>query len=286
MSTHVSVETYDTGKSPVWCPGCGNFGILLALRKALAELGLKPEEVVIVTGIGCHGRISDYVRANAFHTIHGRVLPLATGIKLANPSLTVIGHAGDGDAYAIGLGHLPHAARRNIDITYIVHNNMVFGLTTGQVTPTTPRGVKTRSTPLGNPEQPLNPILLALASGATFVARGFSAEIDHLKELIKAGILHRGFAFIDVLQPCVTFYNTYKVLREKVYKLEEAGHDPSDFEKALKLATQQDDKIPIGLFYKTDAPTLEDAFPHAMSPPPALREPTPVDLSRILRRFA
>ncbi len=281
----MSIEVYDTGRRPVWCPGCGNYGILLALRKALAELKLKPEEVVIVTGIGCHGRISDYMRTNAFHTIHGRVLPLATGIKLANPELTVIGHAGDGDAYAIGLGHLPHAARRNIDITFIVHNNMVFGLTTGQVTPTTPRGVKTKSTPFGNPEQPLNPILLALASGATFVARGFSGEIEHLKELIKAGIQHRGFAFIDVLQPCVTFFNTYQMLRERVYKLEEAGHDPSDFEGALKLAMLQDGRIPIGIFYKTQAPTLEEAFSHAMNPPPARRIPKPVDLSRVLKRF-
>ncbi|QOJ79444.1 2-oxoacid:ferredoxin oxidoreductase subunit beta [Infirmifilum lucidum] len=281
----MSIEVYDTGRRPVWCPGCGNFGILLALRKALAELKLKPEEVVIVTGIGCHGRMSDYMRTNAFHTIHGRVLPLATGIKLANPELTVIGHAGDGDAYAIGLGHLPHAARRNVDLTFIVHNNMVFGLTTGQVTPTTPRGVKTKSTPFGNPEQPLNPVLLALASGATFVARGFSGDVEHLKELIKAGIQHKGFAFIDVLQPCVTFFNTYQMLREKVYKLEEAGHDPSDLESALRLAMLQDGRIPIGIFYKTQAPTFEEAFSHAMNPPPARRTPKPVDLSRALKRF-
>ena len=281
----MSIEKFDTGKKPVWCPGCGNYGILLALRKALVELNLQPEEVVIVTGIGCHGRISDYMRTNAFHTIHGRVLPLATGIKLANPKLTVIGHSGDGDAYAIGLGHLPHAARRNVDITLIVHDNMIFGLTTGQVTPTTPRGVKTKSTPFGNPERPLNPVLLALASGATFVARGFSAEIDHLKELIKEGIKHRGFAFIDVLQPCVTFFNTYTTLREKVYKLEEAGHDPSNFGEALRLAMEAGEKIPIGVFYKKDEPTLEDAFTHAMSPPPAERNPIEVDLSSILMRF-
>ncbi|MEZ0346089.1 MAG: thiamine pyrophosphate-dependent enzyme [Infirmifilum sp.] len=281
----MGIELYEVPRRPVWCPGCGNYGILLALRKALAELKLQPEDVVIVTGIGCHGRISDYMRTNGFHTIHGRVLPVATGIKLANPKLTVIGHSGDGDAYAIGLGHLPHAARRNVDITLIVHNNMIFGLTTGQVTPTTPKGVKTRSTPFGNPENPLNPILLALASGATFVARGFSAEIDHLKELIKAGISHRGFAFIDVLQPCVTFFNTYSALRQKIYKLEEAGHDPSNFEAAMRLAMQQDDKIPIGLFYRREAPTLEDEFTHAMNPPPAQRTPQPVDISRALARF-
>ncbi|MGC9096136.1 MAG: thiamine pyrophosphate-dependent enzyme [Infirmifilum sp.] len=281
----MDITTYDSGRRPVWCPGCGNYGILLALRKALAELKLAPEEVVIVTGIGCHGRISDYMKTNAFHTIHGRVLPLATGIKLANPKLTVIAHSGDGDAYAIGMGHLPHTARRNIDITLIVHNNMVFGLTTGQVTPTTPIGVKTKSTPFGNFEKPINPLLLALASGATFVARGFSAEIDHLKEIIKEGISHRGFAFIDVLQPCVTFFNTYTVLRERVYKLEESGHDPSNLEEAFRLAMQNDKRIPIGVFYKREEPTLEDAFKHAMNPPPAERLPVKVDLSKALTRF-
>lgn len=275
-------RAFDTQRRPVWCPGCGNFAILSALRRALAELDLRPEDVVIVTGIGCHGRMSDYVRANAFHTIHGRTLPLATGIKLANPNLTVIAHAGDGDAYAIGLEHLPHAARRNVDITLIVHNNMVFGLTTGQVTPTTPQGVKTRSTPFGNPERPLNPLLLALASGATFVARGFSGEIEHLKELIKQGILHRGFAFIDVLQPCVTFFNTYQLFREKVFKID-GSHDSTNFEAALKLA-QLEDKLPIGVFYKVERPTLEDHFAHAMNPPPALRELRAPDLSRVLAR--
>ncbi|ABL78257.1 thiamine pyrophosphate-dependent enzyme [Thermofilum pendens] len=282
--TALDPAIYDTGKRPVWCPGCGNYGVLLALRKALAELELKPENVVIVTGIGCHGRISDYMKTNGFHTIHGRVLPLATGIKLANPNLTVIGHSGDGDAYAIGLGHLPHAARRNIDIKLIVHNNMVFGLTTGQVTPTTPLGVKTKSTPFGNPEHPLNPLLLALASGATFVARGFSGEVDHLKELIKRAILHKGFAFIDVLQPCVTFFNTYSILREKVYKLEETGHDVKSLEQAFRRAMETE-RIPIGVFYEVERPTLEEAFSHAMNPPPALRPLSPPDLTRLLSRF-
>ncbi len=277
-------RVFDTGRRPVWCPGCGNYGILIAVRRALAELGLRPEEVVVVTGIGCHGRMSDYLRVNAFHTIHGRVLPLATGIKLANPRLTVIGHAGDGDAYAIGLGHLPHAARRNVDITYIVHDNMIFGLTTGQVTPTTPLGVRTKSTPFGNPERPLNPLLLALASGATFVARGFSGEVEHLKELVKQGITHKGFAFIEVLQPCVTFFNTYKELKQKVYKLEDEGHDPTDFEAALRLA-QREDRLPIGVFYKVERPTFEEAFAHAMNPPPALRRLAPPDLSKLLERF-
>lgn len=279
----VDPSVFDTGRRPVWCPGCGNYSILLALRKALAELEVSPERVVIVTGIGCHGRISEYMKTNAFHTIHGRVLPLATGIKLANPNLLVIGHSGDGDAYAIGLGHLPHAARRNVDVKLIVHDNMVFGLTTGQVTPTTPLGLKTRSTPFGNFEQPLNPVLLALSSGATFVARGFSGEVEHLKEVFKGAIRHRGFAFVEVLQPCVTFFNTYNTLRRKIYKLEDAGHDPSDLEKAIKLSLETE-RIPIGIFYRTSRPTLEDAFIHAMNPPVALRQ-KPADTKKILERF-
>lgn len=279
------IRLFDTGRKPVWCPGCGNYGILLALRKALVELGLSPEEVVIVTGIGCHGRMSEYVRANTFHTIHGRVLPIATGIKLANPNLTVIGHSGDGDAYAIGLGHLPHAARRNVDITLIVHNNMVFGLTTGQATPTTPHGRKTRSTPYGNPEHPLNPLHLALASGATFVARGFSAEVDHLKNLIVRAVKHRGFSIVDVIQPCVTFFNTYTYFRDKVYKLEDTDYDPRDYKRAVELVTSDSEKIPIGVIYEASKPVFREEYSHAMNPPPALRTPSRVDLGKVLERF-
>ncbi len=277
-------EKFDTGRKPVWCPGCGNFGILVALRRALATLGLEPEEVALVTGIGCHGRMSSYVRVNTFHTIHGRVLPLATGIKLANPRLTVIGHSGDGDAYAIGLGHLPHAARRNIDITLIVHDNMVFGLTTGQATPTTPKGHVTRSTPYGNPDEPLNPLFLALASGATFVARGFSGDIPHLEELIVRAVRHKGFSFIDVIQPCATFYNIYGEVRRRIYKLEEAGHDTSSLEEAIRRSMEKE-RIPIGVFFETDKPVYRENFLHAMNPPPGERVPRPVDLSPVWRRF-
>ncbi len=277
-------EKFDTGRRPVWCPGCGNFGILVALRRALARLGLEPEEVVLVTGIGCHGRMSGYVRANTFHTIHGRVLPLATGIKLANPSLTVIGHSGDGDAYAIGLGHLPHAARRNIDVTLIVHDNMVFGLTTGQATPTTPKGRITRSTPYGNPEEPLNPLFLALASGATFVARGFSGDIAHLEELIVRAIRHEGFSFLDVIQPCATFFNIYREVRRRVYKLEDEGHDTRSLEAAIRKSLETE-RIPIGVFFETKKPPFRENFPHAMSPPPGQRVPRSVDLSHVWSRY-
>ncbi len=275
-------ETYSTGRRPVWCPGCGNYAILAAFKKALTRLGLEPWKVVVISGIGCHGRVTDYLRTNGFHTIHGRVLPLATGIKLANPELVVVGFSGDGDAYAIGLGHLPHAARRNVDVTLIVHNNMVFGLTTGQATPTTPLGVKTRSTPRGNVEPPLNPILLALASGATFVARGFTGDIEHLAWLFEQAIRHKGFAIVDVLQPCVTFYNTYQYFRERVYKLEDEGHDPGDYEAALKKALEWGDRIPIGVFYRVSKPTYEQLLLRQKEPPVKVE---PVDVTMFYELF-
>ncbi|MEM2217599.1 MAG: thiamine pyrophosphate-dependent enzyme, partial [Thermofilaceae archaeon] len=244
---------FDTGRRPVWCPGCGNYGILAALKLALTELGLNPENIVLVTGIGCHGRIAEYVTVNTFHTLHGRALPLATGVKLANPTLNVIVHSGDGDAYAIGVGHLVHAARRNVDLTLIVHNNMVFGLTAGQSSPTTPPGVKTKNAPRGQREPPLNSLFLALACGATFIARGFSDDVDHLKELIKRGVRHKGFALIDVLQPCSTFYDARQTLRQKIYKLE--GHGTSDFRAAMELVMESE-RIPIGVIYEVEKPTF------------------------------
>jgi len=283
--SQITLKSYDTGRKPVWCPGCGNFAILTAFKRALYELKIRPEKVVVVSGIGCHGRITGYVKTNSIHTIHGRVLPIATGIKLANHELLVFGFAGDGDAYAIGLGHLPHAARRNIDIKYVVHNNMVFGLTTGQVTPTTPVGVKTRSTPYGNVEQPLNPLALALASGATFVARGFSGDVNHLTYLFKEAIKHKGFAFIDVLQPCYTFYNTYSYFRERVYKLEEAGHDPTNLEEALKKAYEWNNRIPIGIFYKVKRPTFEELKDALRRGPLARRNIEDVDITGIYEVF-
>jgi len=275
------IKTLETPAKNTWCPGCGNFGILAALKAAISDLGLDNEEIVVVTGIGCHGKLSDYINTNSIHVIHGRVIPVAMGVKIANPRLTVIGHAGDGDAYAIGIGHLPHAARRNIDIIYIVHNNMVFGLTTGQVTPTSPRGLRTRSTPFGNPEEPMNPVLLALTSGATFVARGFSGNVRHLTYLMKEAIRHRGFAFIDVLQPCVTFYNTYKYLRERTYELETAGHDPSDYDQALRIALHSSkERIPIGIIYKVRKPMFLEAI--RFNKPLVDYDRSNVSLSRIL----
>ncbi|MEM3181271.1 MAG: thiamine pyrophosphate-dependent enzyme [Candidatus Micrarchaeaceae archaeon] len=254
---------YTSGVKPVWCPGCGDYGVEAAVLKALNDLGIDKSKIMIVSGIGCSSAMPHVFSTYGIHSLHGRVLPVATGAKLANDELTVIGTAGDGDAYGIGVAHLIHAARRNIDITYVVMNNEIYGLTTGQASPTSLIGAKTKSTPFGDIEEPVNPIALALSAGATYVARGFSGEPTHLAELIKQGILHKGFALIDVFSPCVTFnmLNTYDWFRQRVYKLE-AQHDTSNIASAFDKATEAErsdwSKIPIGIFYKANKPTYSE----------------------------
>jgi len=253
-----------TPATNTWCPGCGNFGILLCVKEAIVEAGLAQEEVVAVTGIGCHGKLTNYLNVNGFHVIHGRVLPVATGIKLANHDLTVIGFAGDGDAFNIGMGHFPHAARRNVDLVYVVHNNMIYGLTTGQVSPTSAQGMVTKTSPRGEWSRSINPLAQALVSGATFVARGFAGEPRHLRSLLVQAIKHRGFALVDVLQPCVSFnrVNTYDYFRERCYKLGEEGHDPGDWNKALAKAMEWGQRIPLGVFFKEEKPLFREGIPH------------------------
>lgn len=280
----VTFKDLSTPAKNTWCPGCGNFSILNAFKRAIVKLYLNPEKILIISGIGCHGKITDYINVNSIHVIHGRVLPVATGAKLANHELIVIGFAGDGDAYSIGLGHLPHAARRNIDILYIVHDNMVFGLTTGQATPTSPLGLKTRSTPFGVIENPLNPLALVIACGATFVARGYSGDINHLTWLIMEGLKHRGFAFIDVLQPCVTFYNTYQYFSKRVYRLEDVGWNPTNRLKAYKKTFEWGDKIPIGIFYKGREETLVERLPQ-LKEKPLIKHGLKTNISKILEKY-
>ncbi len=243
---------------PQWCPGCGDFGILMALKKALDSLGIEPHRTVIVSGIGCSGKFPHYIRTYGFEGIHGRGLAVATGIKLANPELEVISVFGDGDGYGIGGNHFIHAARRNIDIVGIGFNNEVYGLTTGQASPTTRIGLKTKTTPSGNFERPVNPIMLALGAGATFVARGFAGDIPHLSELIKKAIQHKGFGFIDVVQPCVTWFNTYDEMRKRLYRIE----DNTDFMKAVKYASEGLDggRMPAGVIYKEERETFEEMY--------------------------
>ncbi len=251
------------GKSeikPTWCPGCGDFGVIAAIEIAVKRLQLPSQNVVIVSGIGCSSNLPHFLSSYGFHGIHGRVLPVAEGIRWANHGLTVIGTGGDGDGFGIGAGHFVHAMRRNVDLTYVTMDNQIYGLTTGQASPTSSMGQKTKSTPTGVIENPIEPVALALASGATYIARGFSGDPKHLADLIANGIQHKGFSLVDVYSPCVTYnkLNTFDFFRQRVYKLESAGHDPTDPVAAWQRALEWGDKIPIGLFYKVDKPTYED----------------------------
>ena len=250
------ISEYKADVPPDWCPGCGDFGVLNALFHVSAELGLEPHRMLVVSGIGCSSNLPGFFRTYGVHSLHGRALPVATGAKLANHDMTVVVTGGDGDGYGIGLNHFVQAMRRNIDVTYIVMNNEVYGLTTGQVSPTSESGMKTKTTPHGNLEGMLNPMALALAAGCGFVARGFSGQPKHLLKLYQEGIEYPGFALIDVFSPCVTFnkQNTYDWFRKRVYKLDETGHDPTSFTGAMHAALEWGEKIPIGLFYRNPNP--------------------------------
>ena len=264
MNAKLLPSDFKSHVKPTWCPGCGDYGVNRALQIALSELGLEPHNVAIISGIGCSSNLPHFNKTYGFHSIHGRALAIATGVHLANPNIVTIAAGGDGDGYGIGGNHFVHACRRNLNITYIVMNNSIYGLTTGQASPTTPRGLTTKSTPKGYEihEDPVNPISLSLISGATFVARGFSGEGKHLAEIIKQAINHKGFAHVDVLSPCVTFQKniTYDFYKSKVYKLEEEGHDYTNFDLALHKSMERD-KIPIGVFYKINKPTYSDYEP-------------------------
>lgn len=232
-----------------WCPGCGNFGILGAFKKAIENEDLN--KLVITAGIGCHAKIVDYINVNSFYSLHGRALPAAEGIKLANPDLKVVAFTGDGDSLDEGISHLIHAAKRNSDITVILHNNRLFALTTGQFTAVSEQGFKGRSTPLGAPESPINPLELMLASNATFIARSYSGNIKHLEETMKKAMKHKGFSIVEVLEPCVSFLNTTKVYNENTYVLEDDHLDSKEeaFKKIKEWDYEGVSKIPLGVFY-------------------------------------
>lgn len=260
----LTVKDFKTKVDPDWCPGCGDFGVLIALKQALVELGLQPHQVMTVSGIGCSSNLPGYVNCYGMHTLHGRALAVATGAQMANHSLKIIATGGDGDGYGIGGNHFLHTMRRNVDLTYIVMDNQIYGLTTGQLSPTSVKGMKTKSTPFGSVENPINPIPLAIAAGATYVARGYTGQVKHLAELIKGGIEHKGFALIDAFSPCVTYNqeNTHDFFKQRTRKLEDMGHDPTDFNAAMDKAYMWGDTIPIGLFWKRDdLPSLDQLEP-------------------------
>ena len=270
-------DTYKGKVHPDWCPGCGDFSVLSALQTALFELGLKPHQVVVISGIGCSSNLPGFINTYGMHTLHGRSLAVGTGVKMGNHELKVICVGGDGDGYGIGGNHFLHTMRRNVDLTYIVMDNQIYGLTTGQTSPTSVKGMKTKSTPAGSVENPINPIPLAMVGGATYVARGFSGKQRHLADLLKGAIQHKGFALVDVFSPCVTYNkdNTYQWFNPRVKVLEDQSHDPTDFQNALLKGSLWGEEIPIGLFWKrADLPTLEDLEPvlHDGRGPMACRE--------------
>ncbi len=284
----VTSEDYSSEDPIAWCPGCGNFSILKALKKALVDMQQQPHELVIVSGIGQAPKTPHYLRCNCFNGLHGRTLPVATGIKLANHQLTVMALGGDGDGYGEGGNHFVHAMRRNINLTYLVHNNQVYGLTKGQASPTSEYGFVTKTTPRGAISPACNPILLAIASDCSFVARGFAGEVDHLANLIKEGIGHNGFALIDILQPCVSFnrVNTFKWYSDRVYKINgDLPYDASNRLNAFQKAQEWGDKIPIGVFYRNQRPTLEEQIPAIADQPLVTQKTAPQMFSELLEAF-
>lgn len=274
---------YLSGLPPVWCPGCGNYGILSALVEALGTLNLPTKEIALISGIGCASRLPYFVKAYGFHGIHGRTLSIAQGVKMANPALTVIAVAGDGDGLAIGGGHLPHVARNNVDVTYLLFNNAIYGMTKGQFSPTTFIAPVTTTSPFGLPGEPVNPSALATVYGATFVARGFSVKKEHLKDLIVLGIQHRGFSFIEVLTSCSSFnttdMNVARIIKTLALVPEE--HDSENRIEALRLAGDKE-KIYLGILHRSLRPTLDDRFQEIEQ---RAKEKTPGTLESFVKGF-
>jgi 2-oxoglutarate ferredoxin oxidoreductase subunit beta len=282
----VTVEDYGVYET-AWCPGCGNFSILEAVKKALAVSGLAPHQVLFVSGIGQAAKAPHYLKANVFNGLHGRALPAATGAKLANPGLKVVVESGDGCTYGEGGNHFLAALRRNIDLTLLVHNNQVYGLTKGQASPTSDVGFATKAQPGGVRAEPFNPIAAAVALRAGFVARGFSGMVDHLAELIRQALAHHGFSLVDVLQPCVSFnkVNTFAWYRERVTELP-PEHDPEDWEAALRASFAWGDEIPVGVFYRGRRPEYAEGVPALADGPLTEREFDGKQFSRIMEQFA
>lgn len=265
----IDLKAYESDFENKWCPGCGNFGILKAMKAALAALDIPQDQVLIVSGIGQASKTPHFLKCNAFHGLHGRALPLATGAKIANHDLTILVNMGDGDCYGEGGNHFLHAIRRNIDITLLAHNNKVYGLTKGQASPTSDPGMITKAQHYGVISESFNPLSVALALGASFVARGFSGDVEHLGQLIQEGIKHRGFSLIDILQPCVSFnhINTHKWYTDRAYDLGKEGYSPTDRMEAMVKSQEWGDRIPIGLFYKHEKPSFTDQIPTLQEEP-------------------
>lgn len=280
----VDIKDYESSYDNQWCPGCGNFGILAAMKAALVSLEILPKEVLIISGIGQAAKTPHFLKCNLFHGLHGRALPLATGAKMANHDLKIIVNSGDGDCYGEGGNHFMHAIRRNVDLTLLVHNNKTYGLTKGQASPTSDVGMITPLQPSGVISEPFNGPAVGLALGAGFVARGFSGHTEHLSKLIQKGIRHKGFSLIDILQPCVSFnhINTHDWYKKRVYELSEDDYTPDNLDQALNLARQWGDKIPIGVFYKKEIPAFSDRIETFKQGPLVSRKYDPKRLQALL----
>lgn len=277
----VTAKDFKGEVAPDWCPGCGDFGLLNCMMQALSELGLRPHEVMTVSGIGCSSNFPGFINTYGMHTLHGRSLPNAQGFKLANHEMTVIAVGGDGDGYGIGAGHLLHAMRRNVDMTYVVMNNSIYGLTTGQTSPTSGLGMKTKSTPFGNPESPLNPMTFALGGGCSFVSRAYTGNIKHMVSVLKEAIMHKGFSLVDTFSPCVTFnkINTHQYYKEKVKDINETGHDVTSLAAAFDEATKED-YIATGVLYRSPRSYYEESEKETYALGPLTKHKLGVDEKR------
>lgn len=281
------IEDFKSDDPIAWCPGCGNFGILNAWKKALVEMDLKPEEILMVSGIGQAAKLPHYLRCNTFNGLHGRTLPVATGAKIANHELVVVAEGGDGDGYAEGGNHFIHAMRRNLDIIYFVHNNQIYGLTKGQASPTSDERMVTGTTPEGNFVCPERPLSLAVASDCSFVARGYVGEREHLKDLMIKAVRNKGFSILEILQPCVSFNkkNTFDWYKKRVYKLEDEPYDPHDRSQAFQKALEWGDKIPIGIIFKSSRSTYEETSGLENEEPLSRRERDEKNLEKLWEEF-
>lgn len=286
-TSNITVQDYLSSVENQWCPGCGNFGILRAVKRALVELKLEPHQVLFVSGIGQAGKFPHYLKCNLLNELHGRALPAAIAAKIVNPELKVVAVGGDGDGYGEGGNHFISAMIRNVQVTYLVHNNQVYGLTKGQASPTSSQGFITKTT-LNGAGEPLNPLALAVASNATFVARSYSADTDHLSQTVSQAIQHKGFALIDILQPCVTYnhVNTYQFYQSRLYKLEDdKNYDPTDRVAAFKKTLEWGEKIPIGIFYKCNRPAFEERLQIARDVPLVKQKLDPLKFEKLLEEF-
>jgi 2-oxoglutarate ferredoxin oxidoreductase subunit beta len=282
----MNIADFKSDDPIAWCPGCGNFGILNAVKKALVLLDVKPNQVLLVSGIGQAAKLPHYIKCNCFNGLHGRALPVAAGAKIANPDLTVIVTTGDGDCYGEGSNHFIHNIRRNVDITVIVHDNQIYGLTKGQASPTTDAGYITKVQPYGVVADALGPLELAIALNAGFVARGYSRESDYLANLIVEAVNHKGFSLIDVLQPCVTFNkkNTYQWYSERIYKLDNS-HDPSDKKKAYEKAAEWGERIPVGIIYRNNRPSFDQRLGLSARKPIIDEDLSSIDISSLMNEY-